>query len=495
MQVSKYRLEVVVFIVGACVMAVEITGSRILAPYFGTSVIVWTSLIGIVLAALSGGYAYGGRLADKNPKWEVLSLVIFLAALYVGLVSFSKDILLYFLQRVFVDVRLGSTVATIILLGPPSFLLGIVSPYAVRLKIRDLKKTGKTAGSLYAISTVGSIFGTFLAGYFLLSYLGNTYLLNLISFALLFSALICFGKLPMLGKLLGTIFLFFCLAASFVYLRASQEGGIVDRDTLYNRVWIFNTKDPASDREIKVLRFDPKFTQSAIFLDDNDLVMNYTKYLHSVDAFVPKIERVLVVGGAAYVVPRDLLLRHKEAKVDVVEIDPEVTSLAKQYFGLAENERLSIIHEDARTFFERGQKQVEGYDLVLLDAFGSSNSVPFHLTTVESYEGVKNLLSSRGIVAVNVISAVEGKNSEFFRAEFLTLRSVFPYVFTIPVENQRLGDVQNVILIGSKTGYVQSSDSEILDYLSKMYEGKVVKIPILTDDFAPVDNYMANALN
>jgi len=137
----KYTLEIVVFITGAVVMALEIVGSRVLAPYVGTSIIVWTSLIGIILASLSLGYWLGGRIADKNPHRRLLARIILSAGLLIGLVSFVKAPLLSLIENSFSDIRLASVLSTLILFAPPSLFLGMVLPYAVRLKLRSLKKS------------------------------------------------------------------------------------------------------------------------------------------------------------------------------------------------------------------------------------------------------------------------------------------------------------------------------------------------------------------
>jgi predicted membrane-bound spermidine synthase len=155
-------LGVIVFLCGAVVMILEMVGSRILAPYLGTSIVVWTSLIGIILGCLSIGYWWGGQLADENPSYRSLSLIILLAGLFVATIALSKSYVLELLQRHAGTIHLGATLGTLLLFAPPSILLGMVSPYAVRLKMRDLRDSGRTVGNLYAISTMGSIFGTFL---------------------------------------------------------------------------------------------------------------------------------------------------------------------------------------------------------------------------------------------------------------------------------------------------------------------------------------------
>ena len=161
----KYSLELVVFLCGASIMILELVGSRLLAPFVGTSIVVWASLIGIVLAALSIGYSYGGRLADKKPSFKLLSWIIFIASLFICGISAIKLILFAVLEGNSLDHGTQSVIISIILFGFPSILLGMVSPFAAKLKTESVQKVGGTIGNLYALSTVGSIAGTFLSGF------------------------------------------------------------------------------------------------------------------------------------------------------------------------------------------------------------------------------------------------------------------------------------------------------------------------------------------
>ncbi len=173
-------------------MAFEIVGSRMLGPYVGTSIFVWTGIIGVILMCLSLGYYYGGKIADKKPEFKLLALIILLAGLFIGISTLIKDGLLEVLLNTLNDVKLISLLATFILFSIPSVLLGMVSPYAVRLKIKSLDKSGSTVGNLYAISTLGSITGTFLAGFYLIPSFGVIFILNQLAIILGISALFLF---------------------------------------------------------------------------------------------------------------------------------------------------------------------------------------------------------------------------------------------------------------------------------------------------------------
>lgn len=165
---KKITLEFVVFVCGAVVMAYEIIGSRMLGPYVGTSISVWTSIIGTILLSLSAGYYFGGKLADKKPFYSILALAIGISGILILISTLLKDTLLSWMVNTFDNLEIISVVASILLFSLPAFFLGMVSPYAVKLKIKDVKTSGATAGYLYAISTAGSITGTFLAGFYLI---------------------------------------------------------------------------------------------------------------------------------------------------------------------------------------------------------------------------------------------------------------------------------------------------------------------------------------
>jgi hypothetical protein len=165
---KKFTLEIIAFFCGAVVMAFEIVGSRMLGPFVGTSMFAWTSIIGVILLSLSLGYYWGGRIADMRPRADILSLFIFIAALFIILTVVLKEPVLNTLLNSIDNIQIVSLIASIILFAIPSLLLGMVSPFAVRIKMKSVEQSGSTVGNLYAISTVGSIAGVFLAGFYLI---------------------------------------------------------------------------------------------------------------------------------------------------------------------------------------------------------------------------------------------------------------------------------------------------------------------------------------
>lgn len=488
---KKYLLEIIVFICGAVVMILELTGSRVMAPYLGTSLFVWSSLIGLILGALSLGYWYGGKVADKNPGWKQFSLIILISALLIGLTAWGKDVALILINSLTKDVRFGSILASLLLFAPASVTLGMISPYAVRLKIESLTTSGKTVGNLYAISTLGSIFGTFLAGFYLISHFGTTSLIFILAITLAITSLIAFYEKPAIKLLL--IIIFVSSLAGWQIVRAEAENfGYIDVDTAYQRVNIFNDIDKATGKVVRYMKTDNYAVQSGIFLDSDELVFDYTKFYRLSRHFKPDPKNALMLGGAAYTYPRDFLKNYPGASIDVVEIDPEITALARKYFNLKDDPRLSIIHEDGRTFLNRNEKK---YDVIFGDAFKSFNP-PFQLTTLEAVKLLSDSLADDGVVLINLISAIEGPKGELLRAELKTFQQVFPETAVFEVSTSDPYEAQNIMLVAMKneTGYT-SNDPEMNAMLSHRWQIKITgDMPVITDDFAPVDNYLLELL-
>lgn len=488
---KKYLLEAIVFIVGAAVMILEITAARVLAPYLGTSIVTWTSIIGVVLASLSLGYFLGGKLADRGPSYKTFSLIIFAAALFVGLVSFFKESILVVLQAYIKDIRLGSSVASIILFTPSSALLGMVFPYAVRLKIKTVKRSGSTVGSLYAISTVGSIFGTFLAGFFLIPAFGNTKILQYLGLVLIPTSFLAYWlSISRLKIVVVVILLLSAYGFNFQGLR--QQKGIIDIDSQYNRIWIYQSVDGKTGRPVQNLKTDAQGIQSSMYLDrDNDLVVEYTKYYRLIEHFAPDYKNVLMIGGGGYSYPKDYLKRDNQGQIDVVEIDSKMTELARKYFNLKDSLRLNIYHQDGRVFLNRTKKK---YDAILIDVFESLD-LPYQLTTKEAIEKMYRSLNDDGVIIVNIVSSLKGKYSLFLQAEYLTYKKIFPQVYLFPVQDPADSfRAQNIILVAAKSAEklsFENKDKELSGYLKHRW-GKEVEtnLPVLIDDHSPVDYYM-----
>lgn len=491
---KKFFLEFVVFTCGAVVMIFEIAGSRVLGPHLGTSIFVWTSLIGIILASLSAGYYLGGRLADKNPRYSTLAWIILLSAFFIGLTTLAKDMVQLRLAHYVPGIKSRSVITAILLFSPASVFLGMVSPYAVRLKIKSLSTSGSTVGNLYAISTIGSIAGTFLAGFGLIPLLGTTGILYLLSLFLLTISGLVFLIYGKKSDTIPTLFMF--VAISYLMISdLTRDRFYVDVDTLYNRVFVYDARDPASGKMIKLMRINNEST-SAVFLDTTGLVYDYAKFYGLSEHFNPGFKTALMLGGGAYTYPMYYLDRYPGATIDVVEIDPELKELARDHFGLKSDPRLNIIHEDGRTFLNQNNKT---YDIFFGDAYKSQFTIPWHLTTLEAAERIYDCLNPGGVAMINIISSVQGKSSEFLQAELATFRQVFPHVYVFAVNDPgQLNEVQSTMLVAVKSDSEPDLENEA-PQLNRMLRHEVSALvekgkPVLVDDHAPVDFYTNKAI-
>lgn len=469
-------------------MAIELAASRVLAPYAGTSLRVWTGMLGVVLASLSAGYWWGGRIADRRPDARLLSLLVFGAAVCVGITVVAKDRILSVLQARIEDPGMFALCASLALLTPANVALGMVSPLAARLTIRDTESAGTAVGTLYALSALGSIAGTFLAGFVLIPALGCARLLLATSAALgALSLAISFSRRA--GARAAALLVL--LAAGRAVPGGVRAGVIFDADTPYNRIWVCRDSHEETGRPMLTLSTDPYGQESAVYLDGDDLVFDYMKFFRLAERFAPGFERALMIGGAAYAYPREFLRRYPGARIDVVEIDPMLTEISRRYFGLGNDPRMTIAHADGRTFLNRDGAR---YDVIIVDAFKDANCIPFELTTIEAVRRMRARLTDGGVVLVNIIGAVEGDDGRFSRAEYATYAELFPRVMLFPVDEPDDGRaVQNIVLAAAdRCPSAGAADEEMGRFLGHLWKGKVPRdVPVLTDDLAPVERYLA----
>ncbi|MBL0161472.1 MAG: fused MFS/spermidine synthase [Bryobacterales bacterium] len=485
-------LEITVFISGAVVLILELVASRILAPYLGSSLYVWTSLIGVILGSLSLGYWLGGRWADRDPHPRKLALTLMGAAAAVALIPIAQGPLLSALAGGEGDARWSSLAGALLFAGP-AVLLGVVSPYAARLRMTSVASAGSTVGSLYAISTLGSIAGAFAAGFWLIPNIGGTRLVYTLSLCLLGCSALCAPRVLHRARL-GVLVLWCISVWYFVAAPPVWASGqlLLERDTAYQRLLVFDL--PLKNRQpVRVLAMGFSEYHSAMFLDrPQELALDYVRFFSMARYLRPGMKRVLCVGGGALSFPRHLLATLPEVSVDVVELDPGVSRVAEEYFQFRSDPRLRLFHEDGRVFLNRVG---ERYDAVFLDVFWG-RTIPQQLATVESAQRIAAHLAPDGILLVNFVSAMEGPGGEFFRHEYATLRQVFPRILVFPVFYPRdAAKVQNLVVVAAAgPDAVQLTAPELRPYLANLWTGTVAAAPVLTDDFAPVEHMAAGQL-
>lgn len=497
------KLKTIVFVCGAAVMVLEIAGSRIIAPCFGNSLFTWSSLIGVVLGSLSLGYYRGGKLADRNPNSYALSMIILQAGIFIAIIPLFSSIILQPKFTAFFGMKYGPLVAVIILFAAPSVFLGMVSPYAVKLETKNLGVLGNVTGNLYAISTLGSIFGTFITAFVLIPGVGVKLIVYALSLVLISTALFCGGRRLTQGTFIALSVFSILVAITSVYapVEDSRYKLIFQGDTPYHQIgirdWVNSTK--------RTMHLDASFSGGA-YLDSDEAACIYTDYFHLPFVLNPGIKEVLFLGCGPGTGPKRFHEEYGSVNMDVVDIDPVVIETAMKYFYLKEEDRLRLYVGDGRAFLADSGKR---YDLIVMDVFNSVNSVPFHLMTEEFIREADEHLTEEGVVVLNLHASVKGPASKLFRAEYKTYKLVFPNVYVFPVG----GDpekVQNIIIIASKSEAYYSKEgfrrrakelsegigiTKLDGYLNHYLEGDISDdAPVLTDDYAPVDNLLCPVL-
>ena len=439
---ARNKNEIIIFLVDAICMILELIASRLLSPYFGNSNIVWTSVIGIILLSSSLGNYIGGKIADRDNKEKILKLLIMWAAIFIMIIPFIQEIILPLISTKIQNIKIGAIIATTILFLIPSVLMGTIMPIILKLKITDLETTGKESGKITAIGTIGGIFGTFIGGFLLIPNIGSVYILYILAIVLAILSLLVKIKIKEKNTLIAIIVIIISSIFMFVSINTNSEigenvlkneiGQTVSFDTQYGRVLIYNRT--IKDEPVRVLNIDSGY-ESATFTNEdkvNELVFEYTKLYNLMFESNNEINDTLLIGGAGYSYPKYYISHYPKKRMDVVEIDGDITKIAKKYFyldklirdyNLEENKRLNLITEDGRVYLNNNTKK---YDAILNDAFSGKNPAKT-LTTKEAISQIKKSLNENGLYLTNIISSLEGENSKFIKAEVNTLKKYFKH--------------------------------------------------------------------
>jgi predicted membrane-bound spermidine synthase len=397
---GRLALGSLVFGAGIGALATEITASRLLAPYFGSSTIVWANLIGIVLAALALGYWLGGRIADRRPRPMLLGLIVLVAGVAIAAIPFVADPFLDLtaegLDRASVGAVVGSFIAVLLLCAPPVVLLGMVSPFAIRLAVETVETAGAVAGRLYALSTAGSLVGVFLPALVLIPAIGTQRTFLVIAALLAVSS--CF--------LLGPRYL--VVAALLAALLALPPGTVKAEPGLLHERTSFHQYIQVVERPDgrRLLHLNEGVAVHSVWRADSVLTGGVWDAFLAVPPILGRpLERVAVLGNAAGTTARALGVYYPDADVDGVELDSAVSDVGREYFGMAEIPRLTVHDADARPFLRSTD---ERYDLIVVDAYHQPY-VPFYLATREFFRLVRERLHPGGIVALNVAAVPDDK--------------------------------------------------------------------------------------
>jgi len=432
-------LQIIAFLTGFALMTFELVAARILAPTIGSSTYVWTSVIGVIIAALSLGYWSGGKLADRRDRPSDVAALAIAAAVCVGIMMAIYPSLLQWITGTIYDNRLQGVVASVTLFAPVSFILGMISPYLVKLSIRSLNTSGRSVAGLSALNSVGGITGTFITGFVLFSYIGSRETLAIVVIALLLSSWLIVPSRRF--KFRAIVSLIIIAAISVPMPTANALVAEIDSPSAHYEV----SDGFYGGQYTRVLTTGPGGAQSGITLADPDsLAFWYTSYSAQVIQKM-KPTRVLVLGGGVFTLPAYLADALPDAQIDAVEIDPALYDIAKDYFQFRDRENLNLYFEDARTFVNQSN---EKYDVIMVDVYGNT-AIPFTFLTKEYGEAVAKLLTPNGKVVVNAIGAQEGACREVIDVIDAAYRSSLPYAYW-QSEAVTPGERANYILVYSQ---------------------------------------------
>jgi len=485
----------IVFLSNFCILVLELVAGRMMAPIVGVSLYTWTSIIGVILAGISLGNYLGGRIADRWASRRVLAWFFMLSALatvtILGNVMWVDRIGSWNLPTV-LKVLLVFTIVFML----PATILGTISPIVVKLTLADLSQTGRVVGLISAAGTLGSIVGTFMTGFFLISTFGTRLIvwgvagcLLLIGAALGLSSR---GKTTMVA--VGMVLLF--IVSSVVM---QSQGWLTNNCLRETDYFCIKVRTDSDNKNVRVLTLDRLVHSYVDLTDPTYLRYDYEKIYADVVATLfphePPIEphlAALFIGGGGYTFPRYLEAKYADSHIEVVEIDPGVTAVAYEKLGLSLDTTIISHNGDARQFIHELAASAK-YDLIVGDAFNDF-SVPYHLTTQQFNQLVAAHLTPQGIYMVNII---DGRQGDFMRAYVNTLRQTLPHVY-LAAGGEELGSKkrQTLVIVASanslddlmgelplKTQFL--SQTKLDNYLQQK------SLIIMTDDYVPVDNLLA----
>jgi spermidine synthase len=483
--VPFWRLRVVAFFVGAASLGAEIAAARLLAPYFGASTLIWANTIATVLVALSVGYAVGGRLADRRADMRGLCGIVLCASVLLAIVPFVSDPFLNEAVKALGALSIGgfagSLAAVLALVAVPVLLLGMVAPYANRLAVGRVADTGTVTGRLYAISTAGSLFGTFLAALLLIPLIGTHRTFLVFALMLAIAAAIGAGSWRFLA-VAGVIAALLAIPPTAIGAGVVGARVIYSTETQYQYARVLQF--PSGERWLELNEgvavhsvYRPWSWLSGGYWDDF-MVLPF-----AVSPSVPR--RIAILGDAAGTVARSYGHYFPRTRVDAVEIDGALTAIGKRYFDLRGPD-LHLYTADARPWLEVNKSR---YDAIFLDAYRQPY-IPFYLLTREFYALIRAHLNRGGVVVVNV-GHLPGSDA-LEKVVTATLHSVFPYVARDLVD-----DTNSLVVAGARpvTAWRLVAASPALPSGLRTLAGRVAGQlgpalaggSVYTDDKAPVE--------
>ena len=500
-----FGLLLSVTLAGMAVLIVEITAIRMLAPYFGNSHFTISSVIGIILAALGVGYYLGGTLADRKPSPVWFFSLIVVAGFSVLLLQLLNALVLPGMAYRLSLIN-GPLIVSLLMFFLPALFLAMLGPFAIALLHREGDRgVGKASGLVFFWSTAGSIAGSLGTGFLLIPHWGiGSIIVGVgVGLVLLGGAGLLMTRrqsaaLPVAVVAIG-------LASGLALGRAGMPDGrdVFAADGLYERIVVRELS--IRDRAARVLLQDMNVS-GGLYLDDGSMAFDYTQYYDLYRLFVPELKAALAIGGGAYNVPRAILQHSPRAVVDVAEIDPSLHALAMRYFLLPDDARLRNHVMDGRRFLH---DTAERYDLIFSDAYRSFISAPVQFSTLEFFRLAKSRLREDGVLIANFYGSLAPDTRATIYSALKTLRAAFPQVYVVATVDPESEELQNFILIGhnasSPDRRVDLRKAAAVEFAHpllrkiaalelRVTDASLASHIVLTDDYAPVEHYAANAI-
>ncbi len=495
---NKYYLYLTEFFSGMAVMAVELGASRLLAPYFSSSQIVWTIIIGTIMIAMALGNIYGGRSADKNPNPDRMYFRIVIAAVWIAAIPVvGKYIILGISGVLILTVNqnfliIAAFLACMVIFVYPLFLLGTVTPSLARYTVDSIDDSGKTVGTLGAFNTVGSIIGTFLPTFVTIPAVGTA-----VTFLIFSGILLLLGIVYFISRGTGRAA---CTAAAVVFVLCGIFGNndsfaFWETDLTYEGESIYNYLQVREDENSVILSTNVLFGVQSVTMKDDSLTGMYYDYAMAAPFMAGTEEKesadVLILGMGTGTYARQCLRYFDNLNIEGVEIDEKITELAGEYFDLPGETEVTTY--DGRTYLQAVDRK---YDVIMVDAY-QDITIPFQMSSVEFFTMVKEHLTDNGVMVVNMNmhSEKEGNINEYLAD---TIASVFPNVYTVDVTgstNRELfasvSDEGIRSFIEDRAGGDAVGQGDELDSLMTEVAASLARYEgganILTDDKAPVE--------
>jgi predicted membrane-bound spermidine synthase len=509
---QRASLRLLIFAAGVSTLAVELAASRLIGPYYGTAIEIWSVVIGLTLICLTIGYEVGGRLADRSPREATLHTLAIIASVCVAIIPFIASPILRATQQATIGMGAfyGAFSAFICLFAVPLILFGALSPFAVRLTVREASHSGSKAGSLYALSTLGSILGTFVPVLLLVPTIGTRNTFLVFAFALLAVSLVglwrnsrtTMRQLLTLPCIIGLLALF-APAGSIKPLEEQGKTTLYETESLYNyiRVMKYNAYD------FTILELNEGQAIHSLYSATNLLSGGVWDYFLVAPYFAnnvkpAELKSLALIGSAAGTVAKQYTRVYGSIQIDGAEIDPAIIDVGRAYFAMTDP-NFNVYAQDGRYFLRNARR---AYDIVAVDAYRPPY-IPFHLTTREFFTEIKDHLNDNGILVINAGHTL----SDYGLVNVLaaTMKDVFPnvYVLDVPTRGSAVGNSlviatkQATKIENFKTNIAQTknetlqliadSAENVREVKDSIVEGRRV---VFTDDHAPVEEVVHRIL-